>query len=414
MNKRMILLAVLSFAAMDSFGQVVSPLFQVMSSNPLVIRPEVFREMQNTIHDELEKTKPGLHLSIFYEEMATVRRKLLSLIDTIEISKGDRGSMKFRLKNGDSAETITLVDANGLGKTPNDIFKEVETRVAKWINATMDKLNIQPREKREALYAALIIALQQAGTVRGLSTSGFEDSTQSRLAKLVAGLMFREVKQFLFDKHPKLEAVFNSISTDKVLDTLMGSFDAVVERSRQVAVEALDKAEHAAAEAINDISKHLVAGNIGVGATQGAGAFVGGVYYSLIMPTFQLGAYVNGQFNNGDSTMPTQSLFGGRASIAWDRVQVEALYARLFGDEEFSNLETGEFGVGVLWRANQDFMLGLAYFNLHIGSITKNHLLGLILRGTPPESPGLLFGVEVEDSQTHPIVQISFPINPAK
>jgi hypothetical protein len=415
---RLLSIALLALFCLEiSKTQSASPLFQVIASDPLINRSSIFRDLQDKMVDELSRTEPGLHLNIFYGEMSDARRYVLNLIPsaTLDYSAGDSILyITLRYYGGTLSDHIKITDAKSLSKTPKDILNEAEGKIANDINSLLERIDIQPSEEKEAILTALIAALEEGGLTRNISTSGFESSVQLRLAKLMSGMIFKYGTETVLKNHPDWRKSIERDTLIKLKDTLNAAFKSTEEKAKQIVSDAMDKAESKIADLVDNVSRRLVSGNVGIGVTQGTGAFVGGVQYSFVLPSWQFGLYTNGQFNNGDSTRPTQSLLGIRVRCATEAVQFDLLHDRLFGDKQISNFRSYDVGIGISYRISKDMIIGSAYFNQHNDEALVTQQVGVTFATTSPGSPSLLMGFQIKAGDTRPVFQISFPVNATK
>ena len=394
-------------------GQTVSPLFQVMSSNSLINRPMIFREMQDEIQKQVDKTTPGLLINDFYQDMALWRRKFIDLIKTPRLQIAENG-ITIEIE-GKVFDTIPLKDKNALEKNGNDLFKEVDAALTKKINGIIDGLEFEPSSTKNPIPAALILALEETGLTRNISTSGFEDSTQLKFSRIISGMLFREVKRVILSDHPEFENQLARLTGQKLVEYVNNIINKVVLELKENLSQALDRGEHEVAKAVNEISRWLISGNTGLAVSKGQGAFSGGVQLSYIHPGCQIGVYFNGAFNKGDTTKPTQTLVGVRTQIAWDAIAIDVLGSGLFGDIKYSVFDSGELGSGFSYRTGSDLIFGFSYYIFFGSKFFPEHTYGLTMKGTSADSPGILFGARVQTNEgvkndVSPIFQISYPV----
>jgi hypothetical protein len=402
-------------------SQTVSPLFQVMSSNSLINRPEVFRDLQVNIENVVGKTKPGLQLNILYQQLSDVRRSLTSAIKAPFIDKKmsedlEKTYLSFTIEKG--KDPFALIEVTDKDITLNDVLNSLKSELANELDSVMKKTLPSNRKEREAVCAALLVALEETGVSRNVSTTKFEESYVDKLAKTVAGILIREVKNKIHELYPDRDLLMLSLSPDSLKMYAQNALNMVTEKVKALVSESLDMAEYETSKAIDEFSRKLISGNIGLAATQGEGAFSGGITLSFINETkWQVGLYVNGQFNQGDtgSMVPKQSLIGFQVRHARDPVQMEFLGSVLFGDKNIHAWHAWEAGAGLSFRSGNEVVLGAAYFGMYVDKIIPSvHSVGLTIKGTSAESPGLLVGISIQQRDVHPLIQIGFPVLPSR
>lgn len=402
MLKRAVLFAVVFVAARSLGGQTLSPLHQFLSSNSMLNRPQVFRDLQTNIAADFGKVKPGLRIDILYEKMSKIRPELLNLILP-------------RLVAGPSDDFITFVFQQDTLAVPfpdvtfAQALDAVELAMAGQLSELI-ALGLESfhHETRDAMIAALLLAFDQAGVTRGMSFVRTPDYT-ANLARATAGILRHELENTIKQANPQLYEKLIGASLKQEIEK---TFAEVIESVRAMLVQAFDRAEHEIANVLSEFSKWLVAGNTGLAVSEGGrGAFAGGVLVSLVFgSSWQAGVYANAQLSSPDSAMPKQSLLGIQARYARDRLQFDVLAARLFGFRKLKAVEAREIGLGVSCRASRRLIVGLAYFNLFVRRLPAIQTFGATFKGTSANSPALLLGAELQRGRTaRPLVQISFP-----
>jgi hypothetical protein len=411
MIKIAVLVALILVAVHPLHGQIVSPLHQVMASNSMLNRPKVFREMQANLKKEYGEVKPGVRLDLFYKKMSDVRGALLDMIDAPAISFVD-----------DSVLTLEFVKASAAvkfpQKMPSVILAHVEEKMAGLINDRIDavfRALLPASKQKDAIISAWLEMLAEAGLARGGPFRFTLEGYSGKLAQRLAAFLIKELQDELARNFPDLDLFKEYAGTEELRDFFESSFNQAAEnladQVRERLAQALDKAEHEVAKAIDEFSKRLITGNIGLAVSEGEGAFAGGVLVSFTQgASFQGGVYVNAQLSKSEGRMPAQSLLGVQLRLSNNRLQSDFLFSGLFGDRNFDAFEVGEGGTGASWRASNKIILGLAYFSLFAKKLRTVHTLGATFKGTSPGSPALLLGATMEGKKRRPIFQISFPV----
>jgi hypothetical protein len=399
-------------------AQTVSPLFQVMSSNSLINRSQVFRDLQQSIKDVHGTTKPGINLEYFYEKMSAVRESILAKIQAPVLQYKKDSVLAFY--RTDYLGGIRVEQVKRLIDVLNHTEEKLENVLSKEIKVALVSLS---DDEKSAVIEALLVSLKTSGFVKDVNFGSTQDDRIGHLSNAIAMAVIDEIKKRIQQSSPKIKLFFDYTDKDKeeALSDLVAAVnnisDDVAENIRDFVTQALDNAEHEVAKVVNDINDWLLAGNIGLGVTKGSGAFAGGINFSFVGSTYQIGIYVNGQFNKNDSDKsPASSLLGFQARYAEDRWQLDGLASKLIGANQQENFE---YGFGASYRANNDIVVGVAYFGLFEspdgGQLhTIQSTYGFVFKGTAAVSPALLLGGMRTCDETRPIFQISFPINAAQ
>ncbi|MBI1806497.1 MAG: hypothetical protein HYR76_05540 [Ignavibacteria bacterium] len=398
-------------------AQTVSPLYQVMSSNSSIRRPAEFRDMQDYIEQNFGDVKPGLRLDYFYDKLSAARTMLMAKIQTPQV----------RAKNDTLIFTVDRfsfsVPASTIRKV-SKILDHTEEQLADALKKSIDTLfltlSFSPQEQR-AVITSLLTMLRQTG-VEGDVILG--NSTQD-LSKSISSILLIRARAEMESIFPERPLYKNYTNIDTLRDDLQLVFDKITGEVRDRITQVLDKAEHELAKTVLDASNKLLQANIGLGVTEGTGAFNGGMLYTFKLSAWLKGGlYINGQFHNSDTTgsatdtlKPSESLVGLQIRGVFDRAQIDLLGSKLIGNHMNS---AWEFGLGASARTNNDIIIGLAIFSvfpevLQLNNENSTYTLGATLRGTAADSPSLLFGAVMQkDKKTVPVFQISFPILPSR
>lgn len=406
------------FAGIPMYGQTVSPLFQVMSSNSLINRPEAFRELQDYLNQRYENVPKGLQLDYFYDKIGQGRSLLLEKIKAPTLVLKENNTKLVATYEGKEL-TIDVKEVKKVATIIHNLHDLLNDSLRSVLQPLIKKIGINDQEEK-AVISSLLIVLKKSGIVEGEISLG--NSSQD-LAQVIVSILIQKVEEIIHRSYPEILFTKNFTDftdIDKIRTALQEALNNAAQKIREDLEQVLDKAENEVAKVIDTYSQKMVSGNMGASVTEGTGAFAGGITVSFYSgSTVQFGFYANGQFNKGDSTRPTQSLAGGQFRFAEDAWQAELLLATLFGKEQFVDLNVFEIGCGLSYRANDDLILGVAYFNTFSSSLHSLQIGGVMFKGTSPESPGLMFGIQGEkyapqETKLSPVFQISFPILPSR
>src|SRR3989339_158886 len=80
------LLLALAFGLPMVQAQSVSTMHQIISSDPLIARDTVFRNMQAKIETELGKTGKGAQLNLLFNRMSEVQAQVIGFLDTPRVT----------------------------------------------------------------------------------------------------------------------------------------------------------------------------------------------------------------------------------------------------------------------------------------------------------------------------------------
>lgn len=405
-------------------AQTVSPLQQVVASSSLISRPEVFRTLQASLENEYGNVKPGVRLDAFYAKMSVARKKILEQIDQLRIDRVrltdnvlqidltfvNKGMVRIPLEYTSEGRTYQI------NRNLQGILNEIEIQLARHISELINE-KLQSFPSKDAVLSGLVIALEGSGLATGMSLNDAPDGASGQLAKIISGSIVRGITGWLQANSPEV-----LLAKESPLDQIEGSIRSCVDELNMAAAtvtavikrtvtEALDVAEHEVATVIGEFSKTLIAANAGMAVTQGQGGFAGGVLIAFRQGSrWQLGFYANGQLNQGDTTKPTQSLFGGQIRYAAEYYQHDFLVSSLFGDKQFKTFETFECGYALSGRVDKDMIIGANMFVLAAEKIRPIWILGILVKGTAQSSPAISVGAEGQGDRWRPLIQVSMPL----
>ena len=411
MKKTTLLCVLICLSVGPLRAQFVSSLHQVMSSTSLINRPQVFRDLQASIQEEVGKTEPGINLGVLSEKVGDIRRALLGIFSEPKVVPSDDDTyLILSFAGRPEILKIKLLDSQNNRKDWSGLLGSTEFKLAESIDAILTRLFGKTTTK-DALMASLVVTLEGSGLTHGVSTTGFDSSSTRKLAKYTAGIMVREVSAAIVRQSPETNTLLQTLTPKGFADTLTSVSKHVVEKLKDDVAQALDLAEHELNKAVGEISMWFLSGNAGLGITEGSGAFAGGINASYVWRSGQIGLYMNGDLNKQDtSDAIAGSLVGIQGRLAGDRFQADLLISKLTGPGRSS---TFEGGLGVSLRLGNDIIIGLAHFNVFEKSHTLGSTSGIIFKAPSRTSPALLIGVARTGGETVPIFQIATPILPS-
>lgn len=395
----------LLFCVASSFAQRISPLFDLISSNSLINRTKVFREMQLNIDKELVGIQPGLRMDSLSGRITSIHKKLSDKLDlpTIDTSKGIM-TLRFKKLTDIPSLSIYRQDPQLDQKVDEYLTAEYFTSIYKsYLVVVFSPL--KDSTTKDALLNLIIDEIERV--------SSFSGDCQAEL-----------VRRILAD-----ESVHIAKIRDEIKDTLSKSGDIQKEfesMSTDVAAKlsnTIDLVGHEFSGMIDEFSQQLVSMGVGVAASNGEGAYSGGVYYSFMFnQNVQAGIYINGEATSTDSSskQPTQSLIGGRFRYAWDVEQLDLFLAWNFGDNNFKGFETGQVGIGYS-HAGDDMIIGLAGFYLYtqerplkIADEENVYSLGLTVKGKSSTAPTFMIGYVHQGGKNSPSIRFTYPLKGIK
>src|SRR3990172_2061979 len=130
MKKRIAaLLFALAFSVSGVMAQASNALHNFMMANPLIVHPDIFRELQSNMATEIAATEPGARLDEIYKIVADARSRVLNAVhfELFDTANGiglwyfDRGIRKYIV-----IELSPDVLESGLGKLQDGIESHLE------------------------------------------------------------------------------------------------------------------------------------------------------------------------------------------------------------------------------------------------------------------------------------------------
>lgn len=409
------------------YGQSMSGLHQVLASNSLIDRPQVFRDLQTNIEDTLKTVQPGVKLDYLYGKIDGIRPRILANLqigfDIEETSLSDGYTIKINFK--DKIIWSEKLTNNIKYKAFDSLLDTMEVELEDFLFSKLDSTETDLKKINDAVSASLIFSIYETGLLAG--KVNLTDDYAKDLAKVLAKFVFEEVRKRIRLKYPNF-SLEDEIEMTEWANKIDAVLNEAVEKIRAKVANVLDQAEYKLAKAVDSFSQWLVSGNAGLAIVDGDGAFGGGVHVAFTFDSkCQVGVYYNGQFsedkflaeaqanaekagNNKLQAISTrQSLIGGQLRFASDCSQLDIMGAVLLKANRAC-----ELGVGVSRRLEGGLIIGLSGFIIVRGNEAQSRkVYGGTLKRASISGPTLFAGFIKEDDKRHPIFQVSFPI-PAK
>jgi hypothetical protein len=396
-----------------ALSQSVSPLYQVMTTNSLISRPEVFREMQDSLDFEFGKNMPGLQIEGLHDAFGSIRQRIIDIAVAPTITLNE-GSLTIR---SDTISTpprcrwtvsIPLPPFERFDTLWIPVRRDLTDRIA----AALDEIrnSVGKSSTSAALIDALATGLSKSDIVAGIDLHPYVDlKGTKKLAAIITAIMIDNIQKKSAQELP-LSSIKSKPDVEKMRVFIQKCLTDLSGRIRIRLIGLVNDTENQLSDVVDDISNRLLTANSGVGVTKGQGSFSGGIYLTAWHSTnWQLAAYVNGQLNQGDSTKPAESLVGGHIRYGTDATQCDLLFAALFGDKQFKAWSAGEFGLGLSFRTS-GVVVGPALYILGSDVMHPIFTFGATLKSASTGGAGFLLGLQSQNGKLQPIVQSSFPI----
>jgi hypothetical protein len=394
----------LSVLTTQTFGQAGSLLQQLMASNPLIVKNEHFREMQDTLRAKLGDIKPGVHLDLVYDLLGKARVSILNGIGVDFISyKNNSDSDTLHgivtIKFTAMKEYSLTVDRIYYRKVLLDsLQKRIESSIIEYLNTAIRN---SPDLRRSLLYPLA----ETFETLYPVPIMAPQDTGENRAAKIIAAYIRSRLDIELNRVGlPENESLLSKDIVEK-LDTIA---KYAVSSTRETIGQAFDKVEHEIASSIDGFQKWAVEGNVGVGvssANTGKGLLGGGVVLVINGSHWQNGVFVNGMIQ-GDSAMK-EPLLGIRSRYARDIWQVDFILSALL------NKNIYEAGLGSSW-AFSGVILGVSGIVSNPINESREWIAGGSLGPKIPGGVSYFLGYRWNKQNGGGIVQINLPILPSK
>lgn len=411
--------------SVNAAGQTLSPLYQVISSNPLVTRPAVFREMQQHLNDSLANVKPGLRAGIIYKKIYEGREALLERLPRVSLQRGNSFTMNFQKDTLRIGVQQTSVRMWLQAARPDSLSLKRGSKEDRSLGLLVDSCVNQLAQAfeagsiRESVLLQLSTALRLSELVPAGTSRGQSDTTK-RLTPLVASLRAAIIKIVLDAlQQQDLDDLDVAMKDSTQFNTfLVETTDAINGRVRSEVSRVLDRMEDDFVGIVDEFSRWLVAGNMGVSLSQETNSFGSGVQLLLsCSPRVRVGVYFNGNLTASDSLQPRQSLVGLQGSFETClSVELDLMVSTYFGDKSFKNFSTYELGLGIgIPIGTKGVVLGAG------GTLLKNNAAkdrpplndvvwssGLYVK--LPGGPSVLVGYAREGGRSAPTFQVNMPV----
>jgi hypothetical protein len=412
--RRLFLVSVFLVGVSNLFSQSLSPLQQLMASSPLVARPKVFRDLQESIRTRVSQTKPGLHVEDFYKDAADAGARLLGFLHPPKVDL-TRGKDSLILVYEDSLARIKATVAIPLKinvdkMRVDTLLTHVQEKLGGFIDTILTRNMLISEEEKDAMIAQLYNVLQTPGFGKDLPAPSTREEFRKNLSYVLAEAIVMELKKVIEREYPQIRVSEKYVDADTLKRYMQLALNKATDAIRTKVESLLNSVEHAVVGVIEEGSRWLLRGNAGIAVTKGEGAFAGGIYTAVVTTGFQAGVYFNGQFQGGESGSSAQSLVGLDLQVALsDRTQLEGL-----GSVTVSEVfKKSEWGLGILARdfwVFQNILLGGGVY--HAWESAGPWAIGISVRSTATQSPTLFVGFS--DVNKKPIVRLSFPVIPTK
>lgn len=427
MNK---LIIILSLSVCTLFAQNSNSLFMVMSSNSMLERPEIFREMQISISEELGELEYGLGVEKIQKKITSFKNGIILQLEMISVilettKDGKEIILKFKYPKENSADSTESLDLIFPRQTINlslivDSLKSQEIKefyskkINKALKKVLNQIGIEYSTKKAILYTITKILKQLSYITKPFDETTDVDEMAYDISEVIASELlnrtydfitnsfeFRELEEYLINTTPKIDNFI--IQINKALQKL-------IKEPIHNFTKLLDETEFIITKQVDAFNKHLISANIGAAITDSEGNFAGGLNYLFRLGTnFQIGVYANGQFvpQEVDTIQNTSSLYGFQLRYVIKRYEFNFL-ASYLNMPDIS--DATEIGAGLSTRNGDNFIIGISYFGTYYFDIPPGHLLGISFKGINSDSPAILIGANYQQKNITPIFQISYPI----
>lgn len=418
-----------------SFGQDLSPLIAPLTTNQLIDRPLLFRDLQNNLSTEIGSVKPGLQVNYLNKKLKDLRALSIDKIGKIKLVLESSDNLNYKLilrLGGELSSDITIIEKVNLNDiSVNKIFDNLEVKLDFFINEkifekafAITELNNKTYLKNTILKLTFTFLKNSdlSGNIFGLP-SETEDNIddkdlQENLSKLISMQIINYVKNKI-NLYINLDQIPNGENNTKLV---IENINEQIQNVTGIINTLYSDAEREIFSLVDKFSKTLVSGNIGLAISQGSGNFSGGIQFAWnFSSVFQGGAYLNGQFNGGDSTKPMNSLVALQTRYApFNNFEFDAVISAYFGDRNFKSFTNYEFGGGMSWNPTSTLIFGVTYFKLVNSSSSNSSVnglnwiqtLGLYVKSTDKTLPAIVFGRSWQNDTSDSFgFQIVYPIN---
>lgn len=408
------LLLALAFGLPMVQAQSVSTMHQIISSDPLIARDTVFRNMQAEIKTELGKTGKGAQLNLLFNRMSEVQEQVISFLDTPRVTFNVPGRILVIEYKGKAGNVF-------IPQLPDEteILARVQVSIKEGLTEALSRVlkRFSSDPGKQAFLKALSEALESSQFTVGVKWSAPSLSDDGKeLAGLITDVIMKKIKFELDPVWNQFESATDTTQLKRLAGTLQDRLTAVIMKMREPLLRAYQTAERKLQDLVDRFSEMLLAGNAGFALVEGTGSFAGGLIATYVEPKYKVGLYYTSQFQDKDSVSQRPgnlSLIGAQVEWTTEKSQWDFLASYIFGPMVGGS---GEVGLGHSWKPAPSLILGESVF-LYFARGGKNEdasaMVGLSLRGTDQHSPALFVGKRFQKGKNWDLVfQVSFPVIP--
>ncbi|MBN1302305.1 MAG: hypothetical protein JW995_13900 [Melioribacteraceae bacterium] len=388
-------------------AQQGSSLFKVISSDLVIQREPVFRELQHMLENEGSNEIKGVELSGLYEKLDDLKLTITKIELPVEMSYNS-SDKKIVLNIADFFETeLEIPDLKfNLRNALQDFKISLETHLIE--NFEMVRMKIDNKYLTDILFFLAFNRLHGSGN----SELTFIPSLKYDLA--LADLLSEKLTEMI-----KARLNFNpdNIAISTYLETETDNFNRVMRAEynslKDIVITAVTDLKETLRGKVTDISKGL-RGITGFSATKGSGVFNSGLMYTFrIAEDYRFTLYSNINFNQAEDSA-LYSLFGFRLGYSSDYWQLDFLGSLYFGNEHINAGNSMEVGAAVNHLFKNTATIGLAGFYTYNANekLGKKYTVGIMF-GFSNTSPSIIIGISGSsfNSDKIPLIQLNYPIS---
>ncbi len=407
-----IIIALIAISA-NIFAQEGTNLFQIITANLQVERPQVIRDLQSFLDTEMQDTLQGVNIEILHQLVDRYKKEILNYIEPGKFVK-DNGTIKFIYQN----HTINVAVYNDT--TIGQLLKRFEEVLRTKLSAAFEDI---PEKKKHVDYLTFLVyaAINKLVLQKNITYDPNQNGSSYKVAliNLISEIAINRLLtrfKILFPQYDKKTKI-SQIVHEKILIELNNFFESLSAQLKYQVVGVFDKIH---TKITNEIEKPLsqyLKGLTGISFSEGTGNFAGGMLYHFqnLENDFHVSFYLNGNLNIADDDSSSHSLIGFQISHTGEKCQIDLLGSLYFGDKQFKTCDVFEFGLGLSYRHGRETIIGLAGFylkNSNDKNKYKSYSLGLMFK-ISKKAPSVVLGFSTnnESSEKVPILQVSYPIN---
>ena len=408
------LLLALAFGLPMVQAQSVSTMHQIISSDPLIARDTVFRNMQAKIETELGKTGKGAQLNLLFNRMSEVQAQVIGFLDTPRVT--------FKVP-----ERVLVIEYKGKAgnvsipqlQDKTEILARVQESMKEGLTEALSKVlkRFSSDPGKQAFLKALAEALESSQFTVGVEWSVPSLSDDGKeLAGLITDVIMKKIKFELDPVWNQFKSATDTVQLKRLAGTLQERLTAVIMKMREPLLRAYQTAERKLQDLVDRFSEMLLAGNAGFALVEGTGSFAGGLIATYVQPKYKVGFYYTSQFQDKDSVGQRPgnlSLIGAQVEWTTEKSQWDFLASYIFGPMVGGS---GEVGLGHSWKPASSVIMGESVFFFFARDQKWEELsamVGVSLRGKDQHSPALFVGKRFQKGKNWDLVfQVSFPVIP--